>query len=331
MNEFSGRRSRCEVFRAQLVNIEEEIGGEDEDLIYDGDFLIKNSILSAKANISLSNVEQKRNLFNVTRPNSYGGERPAEVEQDKLTFSIVDASKEIGMEKYLVISDYKKNSIQKYLPKTSGITYLNKISGTWKSERKRSAGVVTPGGGAGSYKGGMDSGEMTQEANYDDEEPMAVDIIKPIAEYVDTENIITDVIFYPNENRKMYYKYLIHVLRGDGTLEEEMSEDQNKRLAVEMSSRTLARADRQVALPQGSPQSGDRANQPWLAYPSRPYGLGGGSKNIGKNKLNNKKTKRNKRIKKNTKRNKKDKRNKSKKNKTRRKKVKGKKKTIKRV
>ena len=65
----------------------------------------------------------------------------------------------------------------------------------------------------------------------------------------------------------------------------------------------------------------------------RGYGseTGGGSKNIDKNKLNNKKTKKNKLIKKNTKRNKKNKRNKSKKNKTRRKKVKGKKKTIKRV
>ena len=296
---------------------------EAEDPIYDGDFLISNHALSEVANTPLDVADLPKSLFSVMYPGQYLLLKPNGDDED-LEFSILAADNQ--MEKYLMISNYKKNSIKKYLTKECTISYLN-INEETGGPHEETSGPheETSGPQKGtkrSWEGGMegvmldpDGGEPTQPTqptqpmSMDEEEPDPI-IFMPIAEYVDTDNIISAVIFYPNENRKMYNKYLIRVLllgelfRGDGKWEE-VPEEEDARLKK---AKTLPRVGPGVGRGAGEGQ------RPGLRF-------GGG--------MNAKKTKKNRRIKKNTKRNKRDKRNKSRQNKTRRKKVKRKKKTIK--
>ena len=293
------------------VEAEEGEVEEAEDPIYDGDFLISNHVLSAVANTELGVADLPMSLFSVMYP---GGSLLLKPNRDdeNLLFSILSAGNQ--MEKYLMIRDYKKNSIKNYLTKEYTISYLNineETGGGVGSKQKRPSQASQDGGMMGGVldpEGADPEGaDPTQPMDEVESDPI---IFMPIAEYVDTQYIISNVIFYPNENRKMYNKYLIRVLlfgelfQGDGKWEEPPS-------------RGVGRLRTAATLPKVEPGVGRGAGE----VQRRGLGWSGG--------MNAKKTKKNRRIKKNTKRNKRDKRNKSRQNKTRRKKVKGKKTTIK--
>ncbi len=483
--EYSLRRPPQLAEEAQ--RLAEEARRLAEDLIYDGDFLIKKEVLAEVANTRLVNPQTNKTDFNLMCPVRGHPEHldPERVENrsilfspiggDNITFDVIPAGHKIGMGKYLTINITDMHSLKCFFPEMYPKSYLNR----W-GVPPTAMEVDLFAGHAVDDEGEEEEGDQQQVVQQQADQQQA-DILKPIAEYVDTQNIISDIrfTFYPNENRKMYFKYLLGIFTFaeqiddfNGVLPKQpdslkppyppvpdpppqqvlaptspfgplfgpvtpakslpsMAPDASPDVTGSQATPTgtwspmdseftqetaeeKARLDRVEAkrkaegyqrIAPGIPPwpmvmfydaTEDRTPYyynreekvstpdlltgksrrlaavldlpaqppfPWLefttaetnrfpggqryyynvvthrsqwAYPIPPKvghfsHKSGGSQNISRGKLNNKKTKKNRRIKKNTKRNKKNKRNKSKKNKTRRKKVKGKKKTIKRV